>query len=77
MPALELGYGPDAVKFDYDGARFDMLVPDTSKAHPLTDAEIGVALDAPIDSLPLEDLVEPGGRVLIVPDGHKSWVTVP
>ena len=66
MPALELGYGPDAVKFDYDGARFDMLAPDTSKAHPLTDAEIGVALDAPIDSLPLEDLVEPGDSVLIV-----------
>src|SRR6266550_6785147 len=66
MPALELGYGPDAVKFDYDGARFDVLAPDTNKAHPLTDAEIGVALDAPIDSPPLEDLVEPGDRVLIV-----------
>ena len=66
MPALELGYGPDAVKFDYDGARFDVLAPDTNKAHPLTDAEIGVALDAPIDSLPLEDLVQPGDSVLIV-----------
>ncbi len=66
MPALEFGYGPNAVKFDYDGARFDVLAPDTNKAHPLTDAEIGVALAAPIDSPPLEDLVEPGDRVLIV-----------
>ena len=66
MPALELGYGPDVVKFDYDGARFEVLAPDESKAHSLTDAEIGAALDAPIESQPLEDLVEPGDRVLIV-----------
>jgi lactate racemase len=66
MPALELGYGPDAVKFDYDGARFEVLAPDESKAHPLTDAEIGAALDAPIESRPLEDLIEPGDSVLIV-----------
>ena len=66
MPALELGYGPNAIKFDYDGARFDVLAPDKSEAHSLTDAEIGAALDAPIDSPPLEDLVEPGDSVLIV-----------
>jgi nickel-dependent lactate racemase len=66
MQTLELGYGPDAVKFDYDGARFDVLAPDESEAHPLTDAEIGAALDAPVDSRPLEDLVGPDGSVLIV-----------
>src|SRR6266481_2337846 len=66
MPTLELGYGPDTVKFDYDGARFEVLAPDESEAHPLTDAEIGEALDAPIDSPPLEDLVAPGDTVLIV-----------
>ena len=66
MPTIELGYGPDAIKFDYDGARFDVLAPDNSKAHPLSDAEIGAALDAPIDSQPLGDLVEPGDSVLIV-----------
>jgi nickel-dependent lactate racemase len=66
MPTLELGYGPDAVKFDYDSARFDVLAPDKSEDHPLTDAEIGVALDAPIDSPPLEDLVAAGDSVLIV-----------
>src|SRR5712692_5907446 len=66
MPTIDLGYGPDAVRFDYDGARFEMLAPDASEAHPLTDAEIGAALDGPIDSQPLEDLVEPGDSVLIV-----------
>jgi len=66
MPALELGYGPDAIKFDYDGARFDVLAPNESAAHPLTDAEIGAALDSPIDSLPLEDLIAAGDTVLIV-----------
>ncbi len=66
MPTLELGYGPEAIKFDYDGARFDVLAPDESEAHPLTDAEIGAALDAPIESRPLEDLVAAGDSVLIV-----------
>src|SRR6266849_6527384 len=66
MPTIELGYGPDAIKFDYDSARFEVLGPNASEAHPLTDAEIGAALDAPIDSRPLEDLVAAGDSVLIV-----------
>lgn len=66
MPTIELGYGPDTIKFEYDSARFDVLTPDKSEAHPLTDAEIGAALDTPIDSPPLEDLVGPGDSVLIV-----------
>src|SRR4030088_1698577 len=66
MPTIDLGYGPAAVKFDHDGARFDVLAPDTSNGHPLTDAEIGAALDAPIDSPPLEDLVAASDSVLIV-----------
>src|SRR5712671_1188268 len=66
MPSLELGYGPETIKFDYDGARFEVLAPDEREAHPLTDAEIGAALDAPIGSPPLEDLVATGDNVLIV-----------
>jgi len=66
MPTIQLGYGPGAVKLDYDRARFDVLAPDESEAHPLTDAKIGAALDAPIDSQPLEDLVAAGDHVLIV-----------
>jgi nickel-dependent lactate racemase len=66
MPAIELGYGLDTIRFDYDSGRLEVLSPDPSQAHPLTDAEIGAALDAPVGSRPLEDLVAPGDRVLIV-----------
>jgi len=43
-----------------------LLAPRESESRPLTDAEIGAALDAPIDSPPLEDLVATGESVLIV-----------
>ena len=36
------------------------------ESYPLSDAEIGAAFDAPIDSPPLEDLIAAGDRVLIV-----------
>ena len=66
MPTIELGYGPGAIKVNYDRARFELLAPRESESRPLTDAEIGAALDAPIDSPPLEDLVATGESVLIV-----------
>ena len=66
MPTIELGYGSSAITFDYDPARFDVLAPDESASHPLSDAEIGAALDAPIDSPPLEELIKAGDSVLIV-----------
>lgn len=67
MPTLNLGYGRSAITFDYDTARFDVLTPnETAGAHPLSDVEIGAALDAPIDSPPLEELVIAGDSVLIV-----------
>ena len=66
MPTLELGYGPDAIKFDYDGARFEVLAPDESEAHPLTDAEIGAAFDAPVQSPIIEEIFAPGDTILIV-----------
>src|SRR5256886_17220714 len=66
MPKIELGYGRGAVQFDYDGVRFDILGPKESPSQPLSDAEIGVALDNAIDSPPLEDLIAPTDNVLIV-----------
>jgi nickel-dependent lactate racemase len=66
MPTIDLGYGRSAITFDYDTARFDVLAPDEKASHPLSDAEIGAALDAPIDSPPLEELATAGDRVLIV-----------
>src|SRR5260370_7781276 len=66
MPTIELGYGRSAITFDYDAARFDVLAPGEEASHPLSDVEIGAALDAPIDSLPLEELVTAGDSLLIV-----------
>ncbi len=66
MPTIELGYGRGAINFDYDATRFDLLAANGDASHPLSDVEIGAALDAPIDSPPLEDLITPGDSVLIV-----------
>ena len=65
MPIIELGYGHSAVRCDYDDARFEVLAA-AEESHPLSDVEIGEALDAPIDSAPLDDLIAHGDSVLIV-----------
>ena len=66
MPTIELKYGRRELSFDYDAGRFDLLTASEAAAHPLSDVEIGAALDAPIDSPPLDDLIAPGDSVLIV-----------
>jgi lactate racemase len=66
MPTIELGYGRGSVGYEYNAARFEVLAAGQEDSHPLSDVEIGAALDAPIDSPPLEDLIAPGDRVLIV-----------
>jgi len=66
MPSIELPYGRSTISFDYDADRFDVLTVDEDASHPLSDAEIGAALDRPIDSPPLDDVIEPGDSVLIV-----------
>ncbi|PYS42727.1 MAG: nickel-dependent lactate racemase, partial [Acidobacteria bacterium] len=66
MSTIELGYGRGSVDFDYDAAQFDVLARPQSETRPLSDAEIGAAIDAPIDSPPLEDQIAAGDRVLIV-----------
>jgi nickel-dependent lactate racemase len=66
MPIIELGYGHSAINFEYDSSRFDVLAPIEEIAHPLSDVEIGAALDNPIDSPPLDDLISAGDSVLIV-----------
>jgi lactate racemase len=65
MPTIQLGYGRDAISFEYDAAQFTVLTTDRDPT-PVSDAEIGAALDNPIDSPTLEELVEPGDSVLIV-----------
>jgi nickel-dependent lactate racemase len=66
MPTIELGYGRGSLNCGYDDRRFDVLAAGKETSRPLSDVEIGAALDAPIDSRPLEDLITPGDRTLIV-----------
>ncbi len=65
MPTIQLGYGRNSISFDYDPARFEVLAPGVH-ARPMTDGEIGDAIDNPIDSPPLEELIDAGDTVLIV-----------
>jgi nickel-dependent lactate racemase len=66
MSTIQLGYGHSSIQFDYDPARFDVIAPGANDSHQLSDVEINAALDTPIDSPPLEDLIAPGDTVLIV-----------
>ncbi|MFN2453535.1 MAG: nickel-dependent lactate racemase [Pyrinomonadaceae bacterium] len=67
MATIELAYGRGALAFEYDEARFRVLQPSANDTpRPLSDAEIIAAMDAPIASPPLEEIVQPGETVLIV-----------
>jgi lactate racemase len=69
MPVLlmvTLGYGRESVAFAYDAARFRVLEAEAREVRPLTDVEIGAAIDAPVGSPPLEEIISPGETVLVV-----------
>jgi nickel-dependent lactate racemase len=66
MTRIELGYGRATLAFEFEGGRFDVLARDAGGALPLTDAELGAAIDDPLDSQPLEDILSPGESVLVV-----------
>ena len=65
MPTIQLAYGRDSIEFEFDPAQFEVLTTDHD-SKPLTDAQIGDAIDNPIDSPPLANLIEPDDSVLIV-----------
>ena len=66
MQIIQLGYGQTSIEFEYDPARFDVIAPKANRSHQLSDSEINAALDVPVDSPPLEDLITPSDTVLIV-----------
>ncbi|MDQ3802122.1 MAG: nickel-dependent lactate racemase [Acidobacteriota bacterium] len=72
MPNIQLSYGQTRVSFDYDETRFQILGDSKRDAPPLGDVEIGDRLDNPIDSKPLEEIINQGETVLIVvPDATR------
>jgi lactate racemase len=66
MQVMQLAYGSGKVDLAFAHERFEVLAPSVHSRQPLTDLEIGQALDSPIDSSPLEELLMPGETVLIV-----------
>jgi nickel-dependent lactate racemase len=66
MSIVQLGYGRGTLDLESEGGRFRVLEAEASDERPLTDAEVGAAIDDPFDSQPLEDILSPGESVLIV-----------
>ena len=66
MTEIELAYGTRSVKFTSDTSRLITLANDFATEGPLTDVEIGQAMDSPIASPPLDEVVSSGDSVLIV-----------
>src|ERR1044072_1626796 len=65
MNEIGLGYGRRSIKFTFDD-RLTILSVDSADEKPLTDIEIGSALDSPIASFPLDELINPDDSVLLV-----------
>lgn len=72
MPQINLKYGKSHISLDYNRNRFEVL----GKAEDipsLNDVEIGERFDNPIDSAPIEEIVDVGESVLIVvPDATRQ-----
>lgn len=66
MTEIQLGYGRSTLRFTFDKNRYQVLAGNSRDEKPLTDVEIGAALNAPIQSPPLEDLFSAGDSALLV-----------
>src|SRR5437899_2617229 len=67
MRQIELGYGHGLLSLSFDENRYQVLAHEpTDDECPLTDAEIGAALDSPIQSPPLEEIGSTAQSVLLV-----------
>src|SRR5215217_6877321 len=63
---MKLAYGRTAFELSFDETRFSVLTTDRILTTPLKDYEIGDALDDPIASPPIDELVSSDDSVLIV-----------
>jgi Uncharacterized conserved protein len=66
MTEIQLGYGQRSLPFSFDPNRLHSLTLDSSSKLPLSDVDIGAALDSPIASPPLDELIHSEDSVLIV-----------
>lgn len=66
MAAVDLLYGQKSLNFEFDSSKFSVLSLPPGTETPLSDFEIGAALESPIDSPPLDEIVSAIDTVLIV-----------
>lgn len=67
MSLIRLGFGREFISFDYDESQYGLLAAsERDGEHALSDVEIGAAIDEPIASAPLEEIVAVGDSALIV-----------
>jgi nickel-dependent lactate racemase len=72
MPNIQLKYGKSQVSFDFDENRFQVLG-NLNEGAALSDVEIGNRFDNPLDSKPLEEIINQGETILIVvPDATRQ-----
>jgi len=72
MQKINLKYGKSQISFEFSAAQFEVLE-NTKQNRALSDAEIGARFDNPIDSKPLEEIINAGESVLIVvPDATRQ-----
>ncbi len=70
---VTLGYGAGRLPFQFDPEQFLLLAPPDAKSHRLTDGEINAAMDSPIGTQRLEEIIKPKQRVVIVvPDATRA-----
>jgi nickel-dependent lactate racemase len=63
---IELSYGRNTIKFSWEADRFTVISDASASETPLTDFDVGSALDSPIASPPLDEIVDSSDSVLIV-----------
>ena len=56
---VNLGYGAQQIPFCFDPQQFSLLARHDTTPAPLTDADLHAALDAPINSPRLEEIIKP------------------
>jgi nickel-dependent lactate racemase len=66
MPEIQLAHGNSSFNYLFNDDQFSILDRHSEDERPLSDADVGLLLDSPIDSPPIDEIVEAGDSILIV-----------
>jgi nickel-dependent lactate racemase len=66
MNQIQLPYGLSSFDFAWEQDQFSVLTNNSNSAAPLSDFEIGEALDTPISTRPLDELIKSDESILLV-----------